>query len=117
MKVHEQLDPQVIMGMYALIGNSAEVAVKFKELGQDQAHLDILSIGIHYLDKLVQDVEAPKVGIQQVFAVGEKIHFSMVKGRIGYDSKTVTKMLKEALKNKTLQVEGKGRSKTYSIPS
>ena len=112
----EQMDPNAVMGFYSAIGNPLSFAKDLKELGQPGLADQALQIAAHYLDFLTSEVAVPPVGIQAVFNPGEALSFYQIRGRIGYDTKTVTKMVKEAIKFGTLVVDGVGRRKRYSVP-
>lgn len=115
-KVFENLNPNDVMGYYAAIGNPLSFAKDLKDLGQDGLADQALTIAAHYLDFLTSEVEAPKVGVQAVFNPGEKLSFHYIRGRLGYDTKTVHKIVKEALKLGTLAYDGTGRKRRYFIP-
>lgn len=116
-KVFENLDPNSVMGYYSAIGNPIAFAKDLKDLGQDGLAEQALTIAAHYLDYLTSEVETPRVGVQAVFNPGEKLSFHYIRGRLGYDTKTVHKIIKEALKLGTLAYEGTGRKRRYFIPA
>lgn len=115
-KIYEQMDPNSVMGYYAAIGNPLAFAKDLKELGQPGLADQAIEIAAHYLDYITSEVVPPPVGIQVVFQGDEKLSFFAIRGRLGYDTKTVTKMIKEALKDGRLQVEGERRKKRYFVP-
>lgn len=114
-KIFETMDPNGVMGYYSAIGNPIAFAKELKELGQDTLSDQALQIAAFYLDYLTSEVVPPPVGIQAVFTAGERLSFVNIKGRLGYDSKTVTKMLREALKDGRLGVDGVRRARRYFV--
>lgn len=114
-KVFETMDPNSVMGYYSAIGNPIVFAKELKELGQDGLSDQALQIAAFYLDYLTSEVVPPPVGIQAVFNPGERPSFVTIKGRLGYDSKTVTKMIREAIKDGKIGVEGVRRARRYFV--
>lgn len=115
-KVFENLSPNDVMGYYAAIGNPLSFAKDLRELGQDTLADQALQISAHYLDYLTSDVYVPPTGVAAFFNPNEKLSFHYIRARSGYDTKTVHKMIKEALKLGTLASEGEGRRTRYFIP-
>lgn len=115
-KVFENLLPNDVMGYYSAIGNRILLAKDLKELGQDTLAEQALTIAAHYLDYLTSDVWVPPTGVAAFFNPNEKLSFHFIRARSGYDTKTVHKMIKEALKLGTLASEGEGRRIRYFIP-
>lgn len=115
MKVYQTLQHELIMATFAVIGNSVEIAKQLDAVGAENAGKAILGVAEHYVNQLCADVDEPVKGPGAVFNGDEKLYFGQVKSRWGYDTKTVTKILKEGIKSGILGVEGKGRSKKYFI--
>lgn len=115
MKTFETLNHQDFLVYVGAVGNCTAIAKDLVSINENEMATKMLSIADFYASALTAEVEQLQVGIGAAFQGEEALSFHTIRGRLGYDTKVVHKILKEALKSGIVTVTGVGRAKRYSM--
>ena len=117
MKVFEKLDPNTMLGLFSIIGNSVDICAKLDEIGDKETAIKLSKVYTFYIDSITEDAVEPKLGVLSVFNGGETLSFYVVRARIGMATKAVAKEIAREVKAGTLvQVKSEhGRTIGYRL--